>query len=108
MIFRADGTIERLAATGPVVGLVDASSFEARDVAFGPGDLLLVYSDGISEAMNTQDEEWGEKRLAAAATGAFPCAAKALIDRLFVDADAFAAGAVQHDDMTVVVVRMEA
>lgn len=82
MIFRAAGTIERLRATGPVVGLVEAGRFEQRSVVFAPGDLLLVYSDGISEAMNPADEEWGEDELAAAAK--------------------------QHDDMTVVVVRMTA
>jgi len=107
MLFRVDGTIERLKATGPVVGLVEAGRFEAKSVVLDPGDLLLVYSDGISEAMNHDDEEWGEARLAAAAGAAFPCGAQTLIDRLFVAADAFAAGAVQHDDMTVVVVRMK-
>jgi sigma-B regulation protein RsbU (phosphoserine phosphatase) len=108
MLFRAAGGIERLAATGPVVGLVEAGRFEARSVVLERGDVLLVYSDGISEAMNADDEEWGEAELASAAVSALPCAAKELIDRLFVAADAFAAGAVQHDDMTVVVVRMMA
>ena len=108
MIFRAAGTIERLRATGPVVGLVEAGRFEQRGVDLAPGDVLLVYSDGISEAMNPADEEWGEDELAAAAGAAFPCAAQELIDVLFVAADAFAAGAKQHDDMTVVVVRMTA
>jgi sigma-B regulation protein RsbU (phosphoserine phosphatase) len=91
-----------------VIGLVEAGRFEARSVTLDPGDLLLVYSDGISEAMNAADEEWGEERLAAAARLAFPCDAQALIERLFVDADAFVSGAVQHDDMTVVVVRVKA
>ena len=108
MIFRADGTIERLRATGPVVGLIEAGQFEQRSVALAPNDLLLVYSDGISEAMNPGDEEWGEDELAAAAKAAMPCANQELIDRLFTAADAFAAGAVQHDDMTVVAVRMTA
>ena len=108
MLFRASGTVERLRATGPVIGLVEAGRFEQRSVVVAPGDLLLVYSDGISEAMNKADEEWGEERLAQAAAVAFPCAADALIDRLFAAADAFASGAVQHDDMTVVVVRMTA
>jgi sigma-B regulation protein RsbU (phosphoserine phosphatase) len=106
MLFRADGVIERLRATGPVVGLVEAGRFEQRSVLVAPGDVLVVYSDGISEAMNASDEEWGEERLTAAAGAAFPCDAQALIDRLFVAADRFVAGATQHDDMTIVVVRM--
>jgi sigma-B regulation protein RsbU (phosphoserine phosphatase) len=106
MLFRARGTLERLPATGPVVGLVEAGRFEQKSVEVAPGDLLMVYSDGISEAMNRRDEEWGEILLAAAATSAFPCEAQSLIDKLFVAADAFADGAMQHDDMTLVVVRM--
>jgi sigma-B regulation protein RsbU (phosphoserine phosphatase) len=108
MLFRAGGGIERMRATGPVVGLIESGRFEQRSVQLAPGDVLLVYSDGISEAMNGNDEEWGEDQLAAAAGAAAPCSAQELIDRLFVAADAFASGAMQHDDMTVVVVRMNA
>ena len=108
MIFRAaDGRLERLPATGPVVGLVDAGRFGQRSVELRAGDLLLVYSDGISEAMNADDEEWGEKRLEALARAA-PSGldARTLIRRVFEGADAFAAGAPQHDDMTLLVVRV--
>jgi len=108
MIFRAAGGIERLRATGPVVGLVEAGRFEQRSVVLSAGDVLLVYSDGISEAMNRDDEEWGEDELALAAGAASPCGARELIDKLFVAADAHVAGAMQHDDMTVVAVRMKA
>ena len=109
MLFRvSNGHMERLPATGPVVGLVTAGQYEQRSVQLQPRDLLLVFSDGISEAMNRDDEEWGETRLAEAVRTAVASRACELIDRLFVSADAFAAGAIQHDDMTVVVVRMEA
>jgi serine phosphatase RsbU (regulator of sigma subunit) len=94
-------------ATGPVVGLVEGGRFVQRSVQLAPGDVLLVYSDGISEAMNESDEEWGEGQLAAAARAASPCNPQELIDALFRAADAFVAGAKQHDDMTVVVVRMK-
>ena len=108
MLLRAGGGIERMHATGPVVGLIEGGRFEQRSVILSPGDVLVAYSDGISEAMNANDEEWGEDQLAAAARAAVPCAAQELIDKLFVAADSFAAGAMQHDDMTVVVVRMNA
>jgi len=106
MLFRAAGAVERMRATGPVVGLVEGGRFEQRSVDLAPGDVLLVYSDGISEAMNVNDEEWGEEQLAAAARAAAPCSPQELIDALFAAADRFAGGAMQHDDMTVVVVRM--
>ena len=73
-----------------------------------PGDLLVIYSDGISEAMNPDDEEWGEERLAAAVRANGGPTAETLIARMFEAADGFASGAVQHDDMTLVVVRLDA
>ncbi len=108
MLLRADGTLDRLPATGPVIGLVEAGRFEQKSVVLRPGDILLVYSDGISEAMNSADEEWGEDALASAASSGRNGSAQALLDHLFTAADAFAAGALQHDDMTVVVVRVDA
>jgi len=105
MIFRASGAIERLKASGPVIGLVDGGSYEQRSTTLGPGDLLVVYSDGVSEAMNVADEEWGEERLAASVRERRDGAADGLIAHLFERADAFSAGAIQHDDMTLVVVR---
>ena len=69
------------------------------------GDVLVAYTDGISEAMNAADEEWGEERLMDAVRPNRAVTARALIDRLMTSADAFVAGAPQHDDMTLVVVR---
>ncbi len=70
-----------------------------------PGDTLVLYTDGISEAMNVSDEEWGEERLEGAVRAAGTSGAGALLDCIFAGADAFAAGAEQHDDMTLVVLR---
>jgi sigma-B regulation protein RsbU (phosphoserine phosphatase) len=107
MIFRASGELERLKATGPVIGLVDGGRYEQRSTTLAPGDMLVVYSDGISEAMNTADEEWGEEKLAASVRERRDGASQTLIAHLFERADAFAAGAIQHDDMTLVVVRCD-
>jgi sigma-B regulation protein RsbU (phosphoserine phosphatase) len=107
MLFRSQaGSLERLPASGPVIGLIDAGQFEQRSVQLDSGDLLVVYSDGMSETMNPEDEEWGEERLAAAIRGAGACEPAVLIERLFAAADGFANGAIQHDDMTLVVLRM--
>jgi phosphoserine phosphatase RsbU/P len=105
MIFRSGGAVERLRATGPVIGLVDGGSYAQASTTLGSGDLLVVYSDGISEAMNPDDEEWGEVRLSASVVEKRDGSADALLAHLFASADAFASGATQHDDMTVVVVR---
>jgi len=66
----------------------------------------VIYSDGISEAMNQSLEEWGEKRVMEAVASADGQHADALIARIMQAADGFAAGAPQHDDMTLVILRV--
>lgn len=90
-------------AGGPVVGLMPDCPYEQADVCMSPGDVLIVYTDGISEAMNQALEEWGEQRLIAAVSSADGQPAEQIIARILKAADAFAAGASQHDDMTLVV-----
>jgi phosphoserine phosphatase RsbU/P len=108
MLFRRiDGgrTVVRLDAGGPVIGLMEDCRYGQGRVTLEPGDVLVAYTDGISEAMNAADEEWGEARLMDAVRTNGSASAPGLIDRLMVAADAFVAGAPQHDDMTIVVVR---
>jgi sigma-B regulation protein RsbU (phosphoserine phosphatase) len=108
MLFRhADGGREalRLDVGGPVVGLMEECSYRQACVTLGSGDVVVAYTDGISEAMNAADEEWGEDRLMDAVRPNRAEAARTLIDRLMVSADAFVAGAPQHDDMTLLIVR---
>jgi sigma-B regulation protein RsbU (phosphoserine phosphatase) len=108
MLFRhADGGGEalRLDVGGPVVGLMEDCSYRQACVTLAVGDVLVAYTDGISEAMNAADEEWGEDRLTDAVRPNRAEAARTLIDRLMVSADAFVAGAPQHDDMTLLIVR---
>ena len=57
----------RLEADGPVVGLLAHATYGQSSLALSPGDILLAYTDGISEAMTVDDEEWGEERMIAAA-----------------------------------------
>ena len=107
MLLRADGRLERLEAGGPVVGLIELASYAAAEVELRPGDVLLGYTDGLSEAMDPAEQEWGEERLAQALRSAAALPAGQAVERLMAEADAFAAGAPQHDDMTLLVVRAQ-
>ena len=71
-----------------------------------PGDVFVGFTDGISEAMNAADEEWGEEGLLNAVLANQKVSARELIERLMISADAFVAGAPQHDDMTFSIVRV--
>ncbi len=105
-----DGKTEtlRLEADGPVVGLLPFAPYTEQSVVLMPGDLFLMFTDGISEAMTHDDEEWGEERMIAAAEKCRDKTADGVLKDLFDATDAFTAGAPQHDDMTVLVLKLEA
>jgi phosphoserine phosphatase RsbU/P len=101
------GQVVRLEAGGYPVGLLPDSQYDSNSLSIDPGDLLVCVSDGISESMNSEDEEWGEDAIIAIAIDAAARgdAATAIVERLVQGAHAFASGAPQHDDMTVMVLR---
>jgi sigma-B regulation protein RsbU (phosphoserine phosphatase) len=105
MVFR-NGEVLRLEDGGPVVGLFKTASYTQSGVILEGGDVLLLYTDGISEAMNASDEEWGEERMIEAVRACQCRPSLEMIDELMCAADGFAAGAPQHDDMTIMVIRV--
>ena len=100
------GDVVPLAAGGVVVGLLPIASYQAQSVVLEPGDLLLAYTDGISEAMTVNDEEWGEDRMLATASTIRSGAAQDVLNAVFLAADLFTASAPQHDDMTLLVMKL--
>jgi phosphoserine phosphatase RsbU/P len=106
MVFRSNpGEIIRLDIGGPVIGLLPEWTYEQGSVTLQPEDLLVSFTDGISEAMNIEMEEWGEDRLIATVQSADSLSLDALIARIMAGADGHTGTAPQHDDMTLVVAR---
>ena len=95
--------ITRLEVGGTVVGLLADFSYEQSAVTIAPGDVFIAFTDGISEAMNAADEEWGEAQLIEAVKQSGGQSPSQIIARIMQAADGFVAGAKQHDDMTLVV-----
>jgi sigma-B regulation protein RsbU (phosphoserine phosphatase) len=95
----------RLDHGGPVVGLL-RERYEQESFAVEPSDLIILFTDGISESMNSRDEEWGEDRLIEFCKTCHGLPASEATARVMAAAEAFAAGASQHDDMTLVVLRI--
>jgi sigma-B regulation protein RsbU (phosphoserine phosphatase) len=107
-VVRAGGAVERLGSTGLPLGLMPAGVWSARGVELGAGDLVCLYTDGITECASPADEELGEERLLgllAAHRGAPLAELVAAVDRATVD---HAAGLPQGDDQTLVLVRRAA
>jgi sigma-B regulation protein RsbU (phosphoserine phosphatase) len=101
------GGVRRLEVGGPIVGLFEAAKFEEETVQLSPGDVLFVFSDGVSEALSVDGEEYGEARIIATA-GRHPGATPGdLLQAMFGDVRAFTKGAPQSDDITALVLRYE-
>jgi sigma-B regulation protein RsbU (phosphoserine phosphatase) len=107
VILRGSDVI-RLEACGPVVGLLPAVGYKMETCQLQQGDIFVGYTDGISEAMNEQDEEWEEDRFIAAALAVAHAGSKEMIQGIFGRADAFTGAAKQYDDMTLLVMKLSA
>ncbi|MBV8898082.1 MAG: SpoIIE family protein phosphatase [Acidobacteriaceae bacterium] len=105
----SDGTIHviRLDCGGPVVGLFAEAPYQQGSLILQPGDVFVGFTDGISEAMNRAEEEWGEEHLITSVANHVNNGAADMVPRLMADADRFVDGAPQHDDMTLVVVKLQ-
>ncbi len=95
----------RLDSSGLAIGLMPGTQYESRRLVLESGDLLVAFTDGISEAMNADGDEWGEEHLIALLEVSHLSSAREIADAVLAGADGFAAGTSQHDDMTLVVVR---
>jgi len=102
MLVRADGAVERLGAGGPVLGVLPDAEYEQAHVGIGPGDRLVMFTDGLTEARSAADEEFGEERLLDAAVAHRACSAPALQARLADSVATFTGGRLQ-DDATLIV-----
>ncbi len=103
---KPDDQVFRLEAGGPPVGLLPHTRYEQGSFSLEREDLLVLFTDGISESMTSDDEEWGEERLIELAKTCYGLPAVEAMNRIMTAAQSFAAGAPQHDDMTVVVLRV--
>jgi phosphoserine phosphatase RsbU/P len=93
-----------LKGTGPAVGMFPAATFRIDYAQMDPGDVLYLYTDGVTEARDLSRGFFGEKRLRALLNQPVP-SATALLDCVESSLDAFMAGAVQFDDITMMAVR---
>ena len=103
MLVGADGAVRRLEVGGIVLGLFEDVAYDEATVELAPGDCLVVFSDGVSEAMSAAGEEYGDDRLIAGLADIGSGTAESRLARIFADVERFTAGAAQHDDVTAMV-----
>jgi serine phosphatase RsbU (regulator of sigma subunit)/pSer/pThr/pTyr-binding forkhead associated (FHA) protein len=97
--------VRRLEAGGPVVGLLEMAPYAQGVEKLDPGDVVVLYSDGVSEAFDTAGEDFGEARLLTVSQAAADLGAPALVERIISSVRTFTKGAAQSDDITVMVLR---
>jgi serine phosphatase RsbU (regulator of sigma subunit) len=104
LLLRADGSVEELASTGTVVGMFRDWVGEMGACQLEPGDLLALYTDGVTEACNAEEAEFGQKRLLRALKKQKKRSARAIVDAVLDEVQKYSAGE-QGDDVTLIVAR---
>jgi sigma-B regulation protein RsbU (phosphoserine phosphatase) len=105
ILLRANGVVERLEATATVLGLFEEWTCTVADLQLASGDVLVIYTDGISEAAEGDDaEEFGEERLLASIRAHREQSSAEMLDAIVAEVQLFSQGW-QADDMTLIVAR---
>ena len=97
--------VRRLDCGGLIIGAFDEAAFEQETLQLEPEDLLVVYSDGVTEALSANEEEFGEERLLSCIESNRELAPTALLEALLDSVHEFTASAPQNDDVTALVLR---
>ena len=104
-LFRAaTGEVEQLPSAGIPLGMFPFAAYEATGLQLNRGDVLLVYSDGLTEAENGAQQEFGEERLLTLIRSEAGHGVEALEKKLLAELDAFTQGAMQTDDITLMLI----
>ena len=105
LIGRADGTVIQLSSGGFPLGIISGAEFEIGEITLESGDVLVIYSDGVSEANNLAGEEFGMDRLINVVKGNLKASASGLRDKVESALSSFTQTAPANDDITLVIVK---
>jgi serine phosphatase RsbU (regulator of sigma subunit) len=104
---RSTGLIERLDVGGLPLGIQPEAQYESASVALAPGDWLIIFTDGLVEAENAHQDEYGETRLLGAIAAGAAATPAEMLNRLMAELDLFVGNTPQHDDVTCLLVKAE-
>ena len=104
---RANGQIERLDVGGLPFGIMPDAQYQSASVTLAPGDWLVIFTDGLVEAENSLQQEYGEARLLTALEAGKPLEPSEMLRRLMAEVDLFVGNTPQHDDVTCVLLKSE-
>jgi sigma-B regulation protein RsbU (phosphoserine phosphatase) len=99
------GAAQAMTTKGLPLGILPEIEIEQQSFAMAPGDVVLFYTDGVSDAMNAADEEFGSTRLAEALAAHRAESAEAIADAIVAAVQAFTGDVAQYDDFTMIVLK---
>jgi serine phosphatase RsbU (regulator of sigma subunit) len=105
LVVRTDGRMDWLEEGGPVLGLLSIATYNYATVPLAKGDLVVVCSDGVTEARNLAGDEFGRDRLVEALRGRHGAKPEAALEQVLGAVKHFSQGAAQADDITLMVLR---
>jgi sigma-B regulation protein RsbU (phosphoserine phosphatase) len=97
--------VEKLNAGGVPLGILKDANYEAGRTTLQPGDVLVIYTDGVVEAENVAGQEFGEERMLAAIRAVPGGSAQQIVQQLMAHIELFVGTAPQHDDITCMIVK---
>ena len=100
LLRKKSGLVERLEAGGVPLGMFAEAPYQSGSTRLDEGDWLVIFTDGVVEAVNTRDQEYGESRLSQLVDREFAAAPANLLQSLLADLDRYVGNTPQHDDMT--------
>jgi serine phosphatase RsbU (regulator of sigma subunit) len=103
----AENKVERLFKGGPVIGILPKVRLSDTRLTFAPGDVLVAYTDGLTEAFDKQGQQFGEQRLHETVSDHKKKSAKKVLDSIEHRLHTFIGGASQSDDITLLVMKCE-
>jgi hypothetical protein len=105
IVLRRSGAVDRLDIGGMPLGVVDGAPYASGEVTLDAGDWLVAFTDGVVEAENLTQQQYGEDRLLTMARWGVNLAPKVLLEYLLADVDRFEENAPRHDDITCVLIK---
>lgn len=96
---------KRLTVGGPILGVFERAEFPEETVTLGDGDMVLAFSDGVTDALSPEGRDFGAERVAESMTAREHTSASDVLEHLFATVRAFSQGTAQVDDVTVAVLR---
>jgi sigma-B regulation protein RsbU (phosphoserine phosphatase) len=97
--------VEELSRGAPALGLIRTSKFEEQEIELDPGDLLVTYSDGVTEARNESDEFFGDQRLRSIVAASAGISPDRVGERILTEVDTFVGEAPRSDDLSLVIIK---